>query len=361
MFNKKTILILGAGASWHMGYPTGNTLIKKMVETQYCPEEPKFTIQNKKISTKVEEFVALLRDMEPLMIDTFLSYHNDCQNIGKEILTYELLNIREDHMDRVFGRNSKSWYRYIVNSLITGCKEPEDILENNRNLTVVTFNYDISLEYYLLDRLKKIDFFKNVVDEFISELKIIHVYGQLQKFKKLKEFSWDLKEISDDRDNALALQYFYTDLKSYYDTKTGQNFCYNNSGNSIGAKAIAKEVVPLLKNNIEIIGNNKWNDIENERIQKIRDELSSDEAKNVYALGFGFHDANMQLIELDKYIKRLENPQGNKFYYTNMGDSEKINRKVFKQISRDWLAEDVVVKSTRSIDDALALDFDLTE
>src|ERR1700731_5511217 len=32
MFSQPTVFILGAGASWHYGYPTGETLVKKVIE-----------------------------------------------------------------------------------------------------------------------------------------------------------------------------------------------------------------------------------------------------------------------------------------------------------------------------------------
>jgi hypothetical protein len=31
MFDPKTVFILGAGASWHYGYPTGQALVKKVI------------------------------------------------------------------------------------------------------------------------------------------------------------------------------------------------------------------------------------------------------------------------------------------------------------------------------------------
>ena len=36
MFNRKTVFVLGAGASWHYGYPTGEGLIEKIV-LRACP------------------------------------------------------------------------------------------------------------------------------------------------------------------------------------------------------------------------------------------------------------------------------------------------------------------------------------
>src|SRR5277367_324962 len=32
MFKRKTALVLGAGASWHYGYPTGEDLVKKVIQ-----------------------------------------------------------------------------------------------------------------------------------------------------------------------------------------------------------------------------------------------------------------------------------------------------------------------------------------
>ena len=31
MFKRKTVFILGAGASWHYGYPTGEDLVRKVI------------------------------------------------------------------------------------------------------------------------------------------------------------------------------------------------------------------------------------------------------------------------------------------------------------------------------------------
>jgi hypothetical protein len=32
MFTNKTVFILGAGASWHYGYPTGEELVKQVIK-----------------------------------------------------------------------------------------------------------------------------------------------------------------------------------------------------------------------------------------------------------------------------------------------------------------------------------------
>ena len=37
MFKSPTVFILGAGASWHYGYPTGEELVKRIIEKAQWP------------------------------------------------------------------------------------------------------------------------------------------------------------------------------------------------------------------------------------------------------------------------------------------------------------------------------------
>lgn len=75
MFKQKTILILGAGASKSVCYLTGKELITNIIKTRYQSTPPHG-------SQRMDDFKRLLQDMQPLMIDTFLSYHTDYRDIG---------------------------------------------------------------------------------------------------------------------------------------------------------------------------------------------------------------------------------------------------------------------------------------
>ena len=73
---------------------------------------------------------------------------------------------------------NKDWYRFLVHRLVVGCKKSSDIFENS--VTFVTFNYDMSLEYYLFQALSFNDIFNEAdVETFLRE-RIVHVYGSIR-------------------------------------------------------------------------------------------------------------------------------------------------------------------------------------
>ncbi len=91
-------------------------------------------------------------------------------------------------------KRSDNWYSCLLHDIKSGCKSPEEILKNKVNF--ITFNYDMSLEYYLFSRLKNTSYFKDVCDTFLNELEIIHVYGQFYSAEKWKEYGIQLENNS---------------------------------------------------------------------------------------------------------------------------------------------------------------------
>ena len=75
-----------------------------------------------------------------------------------------------------------NWYSYLINDILSGCNSPEDICENKLN--IITFNYDVSLDYCLQNKLSNVGLLKNdrKAQEYIRTLtssKIKHVYGKI--------------------------------------------------------------------------------------------------------------------------------------------------------------------------------------
>ncbi len=309
MFTEKTIIILGAGSSCHLGYPIGEELIRqiKNPESSGLHTPPALS--------------TLLDEMQPLSIDTFLSYHPDFEENGKELIARAILNKEEKNF-----LDSKNWYRFLIDALISQCKKSEEILINIENLMIATFNYDISLEYYLYSRLKKISFFDNKIDDFFKNIRIIHAYGQLGCFSWHKEFC----------------------NKTYENENIERRLpdTYGNRGKSF--EKLAK--------GIDIIGIRKWNpQTPPKHIELIRDFLG--EAKKVYILGFGFYEENMELISLNKHTFQDRDKM---FYYTNLNDMQKIERKILKRNSAKNRTG-TFIKSTKEVYNALNEDFELCE
>jgi hypothetical protein len=110
MFKNSTVFILGAGASWHYGYPTGEDLIKKVIEkasiaARYFEhaggtpqaQQPDY-LQNGDFGANCREahaqclkLKAGLEQVKPLVIDYYLGWNLDLQNIGRLLIAWVIL------------------------------------------------------------------------------------------------------------------------------------------------------------------------------------------------------------------------------------------------------------------------------
>lgn len=210
MFEKNTVLILGAGASCDFDYPTGaelitninSTIIKdkicsnfihisfnEMLKRKNQSGPHIFKGQNTMLLHSNEELKLLSDDLHrqrPINIDSFLKDNLRYQKIGKQMVAYQILKHEKlKPYDRsLFPINN--WHTFLIDAIRSKCHTPQDIF-NNKKLTIITFNYDVSLEYDLYHMLTNRDFFitdgidhiKNFCEEF-CEKNIIHIYGSVR-------------------------------------------------------------------------------------------------------------------------------------------------------------------------------------
>jgi hypothetical protein len=176
MINRPTVLILGAGASAHLGYPTGNILVEKILkalDNHSSPEMPLF--ENFGWTTKALEFKEALSFSSRSSVDAFLEHRAEYIDVGKLAIAQQL--IKSESMEKLFERNDDNWYQYLFEQLNASFENFGD----NR-LSVVTFNYDRSFEQYLFTALKHS--YGKDDDEVVSQLSrisIVHVHGVLGK------------------------------------------------------------------------------------------------------------------------------------------------------------------------------------
>ena len=129
MFRENTVFITGAGASWHYGYPTGDKLIKDMVEAalllerfhNYIQKNAAYNIPryyrdrlslegDTNISDKAEaaasecrRFYAMVNVQKPLIIDYFLGQNPSLAHIGKFLIAWVILKcepLEEKNLNR---------------------------------------------------------------------------------------------------------------------------------------------------------------------------------------------------------------------------------------------------------------------
>jgi hypothetical protein len=325
----------------------------------------------------VKQFISDLERYDPPNIDYFLhQLYGDHEQtgdkkkekmleLGRELIAEVILKAEKKNNGNFVAEDregkKQNWYRSLRHDLLSdrtleGEKGDDSILpkklENSlTNLKIITFNYDVSLEYYLYDTLSQ------VLDEagaqaVLDKLDILHVYGQVRR---------------DDLPLAIA---GYGNLKN-------NNQIYN----------YAKEVAPRIR----VIGEDKSRD---EEIKEKAKKMLRD-AETLAFFGFGFDENNLEMLGLnnmsfssapdpDPYSK---NPMGwiqgslwhthgavdrlqlnNKrstptILYTNY-DPDKVGRgKVTNTINRlfklDEFPKTILRKSTGSVAKALADDFDL--
>src|SRR5438552_1510065 len=118
MFLRKTVFILGAGASWHYGYPTGEDLVTEVVEratklSAYVTAAkpfgqallPKFMVDGAirqdydEAKNITADLVTRIKAVDPLVIDYFLGQNPRIAAIGRLLIAWVILD-RETAFNR---------------------------------------------------------------------------------------------------------------------------------------------------------------------------------------------------------------------------------------------------------------------
>jgi len=176
MISRSTVLVLGAGASVPYGYPTGRGLLLDVREKLLNPPSMLQGILLKRgIPLGHPGALAMLlsQSMQP-SVDAFLENRPEFMQIGKIAIALSLIPLERQEKIEERGQTME-WYEYLFHQL--GPRQ-EDI-EQSR-LTVVTFNYDRSFEYFLYNALvRSFDLTAEQALALYHRVPVIHVYGDL--------------------------------------------------------------------------------------------------------------------------------------------------------------------------------------
>lgn len=179
--NRRVVFILGAGASRAYGFTLASELLRSAVnlERDALPMLQGAGFSQEQVAT----FTDQLRTSQLPSIDAFLEYRPEFTDIGKAVIAYYLV-LMEDPASLVALSNSQHWYQYTYHLM----KTPR-LREFSRNsLSVITFNYDRSFEYYL-HRVHAATHgaAERDVMEATRSLPIVHVHGSLGALPALGE------------------------------------------------------------------------------------------------------------------------------------------------------------------------------
>lgn len=174
---KRTVLILGAGASKPYGFPSGPGLVDKIVnEFPGLSEKLGKSRRQQILVDHAKGFVQVLKKSRRLSIDTFLEYHENYRDTGKVAIAGILLPIETEKNLYDNVEKGQDWYRHICNWLMD-CP-----LSNfpRHPISIITYNYDRSLEHCLHEALENsYDISSQVAATHMKKIPIIHIHGQL--------------------------------------------------------------------------------------------------------------------------------------------------------------------------------------
>jgi hypothetical protein len=321
MFNESTVFILGAGASCHYGYPSGETLIQKVKETAgelsahygrmfdrdgerdewYHPKFILGSSSNVKglvgFIEKLDEIKKRLEHANPLVIDYFLARNPGLQDIGKFLISWVLLEC-ECEQKRNFKNFLKKddWLKFILHMLQSECQSSESILLNK--VTFITFNYDVSLEHRLFLGLKANEFFLESHRNTFFENLIFHVYG------KVRNYGFEDQK--------------FGDFSSWSQIQNTAGLCEKilkeNADKAWDAAQGIATIPELKQKNSEVI-------------REAKEKIVN--AKNVYIFGYGFDPNNNTILELKQSLNvNCKDPK--RIHFTNWKDSNRINKRAGK-------------------------------
>jgi len=176
MVRRQTVLVLGAGASVSVGYPIGAVLRTRLIDLTGNAYRDLLEVSGlSQHAGEITRFVEEFETSQLNSIDAFLARRAEYSDIGKKAVAALLLSCeRRDHLFR--SVSDDHWYKYLLNAFAADTWEAIDF----SRLTIVTFNYDRSLEHYLLFALgAAYGKTQEEVLQKLASLNILHCYGSL--------------------------------------------------------------------------------------------------------------------------------------------------------------------------------------
>jgi hypothetical protein len=165
-----TVLVLGAGASRHLGYPLGGDLVEAIRRNTASERQASFRqLCEMGFSQRgIQEFHVQLVASNPSSIDDFLSRADADVGLGRAAIAQAL--IKCEHPDKLFSAKN-NWYWQLAYYV------RESLIINQHPPAIVTFNYDRSVDKFIHDVIR--NWRPNQFACYRKIFKILHVHGRL--------------------------------------------------------------------------------------------------------------------------------------------------------------------------------------
>jgi len=229
MIKEPTVFILGAGASYPYGYPTGQEL-REQICSSFVQDVNAYFAQEKRVDPCIaiafrnaKTFTETFFNSSTKSIDLFLARNPEFMLLGKWAIIFRLFAAeRESQFREHIKDRNQDWYSYLFNRLtdnLVRTTDYERFTENN--LSIITFNYDRSLEHFLYESIS--NSFSSIgrenMTEQLNKLGFVHIFGHLSglewqdifgkleygrdiNFINVQKVAENLKIIYEEKDNA---------------------------------------------------------------------------------------------------------------------------------------------------------------
>src|SRR5687767_3207796 len=143
MLTRRTVLILGAGASKPYDFPIGAELSELIIQRLRSGGEYHAFLRERlgHSAQELDNFRDEFFYSGKASIDAFLEHRKDLVDLGKKLIALTLIPF--ENSASLF-RFQNSWLRYMFSKLNSSF----DDFQNNQ-LSIITFNYDRCVEHFL--------------------------------------------------------------------------------------------------------------------------------------------------------------------------------------------------------------------
>ncbi len=290
-----------------------------------------------------------LRSFSTISIDTFLRDNPSHRVAGKTMIIYSLL--KRECLNNFSDPDNDNWYAFLFNDLVSECAEnPINLLKNK--IDFLTFNYDVSLDYYLETRIRHTELFSLLADEFLTSLSIDHVYGKIY--------------------NKGAVYGSFSDV---HDSKL-KNFNLGFIWPGSSSENLSQTYKPLSKKTFQnfkrfIFGINNFAQIKtmfDEREHKkftdiiLQNQKKITRAEKIIFIGFGFDRENLKILgipnSLEDFIKIFPGKTIQFLNYRGKAKSLELEfQRLRNECKKGELLTNIITSSADSITDAYNDDF----
>jgi len=168
----RTVLVLGAGASAHLGFPLGPQLCSKIIENTSDPDGNPFKelLAMAFPHETIYSFHEQLEKSFPRSIDEFLADRPKFIDVGRASIAQVLIRYEDEKLLR---KREDNWYGLLRDRI------KEELDRNRFSPVIVTFNYDLSLDKFLYDFLSSTFPRYATINTLEGAVRILHVHGRL--------------------------------------------------------------------------------------------------------------------------------------------------------------------------------------